>query len=99
MPDRYRTTHVILHMVSGVGIEQGLAVNHDLADVRIEIQQPLGLVGRRAAAQRELPPLAEIIPIEGHAVGEQLGHRFPAVQRREFQVLAVLQNLKLRLEL
>ena len=90
MPVRYRATHVPRDMVSRVGIEQRLAVDGDLADVRIEVQQPLGLVGRRAAAERQLLPVAEIIPIEGDAIGQQLGHGFPAVQRGEFQILAVL---------
>ena len=90
MPARHVATHVPRDMVARVGIEQRLAIDGGLADIRIEVQQPLGLVSRRAAAERQLLPVAEIIPIERDAIGQQLGDGLPAVQRGEFQVLAVL---------
>ena len=94
MPAHHPTAHVPSDMVAGAGIEQRLAVRGHLADVGIEIQQPLRLVGRRAAAERELLPFAEIIAVQRDAIGQQLGDGFPAVQGGELQVLAVFQDFE-----
>ena len=88
MPAYYTPPHVPGDMVARVGIEQRLAVGGHLADIGIEIKQPLGLVGRRGAAECELLPIVEIITFERNAIRQQLGDGFPAIQRGEFQVLA-----------
>src|ERR1035437_5831444 len=86
-------------MVARVGIEQGLTVDGSLPNVRIEVQQPLNLVGRRASAEGELLPIAEIIAVERDAIRQQLGDGLPAIQRGVFQLRPVLEDLETVAEL
>ena len=45
---------------------------------------------RCAAAKGQFLPLAESLTLQCYAIGQQLGDDFPAVQRGEFQILAIL---------